>query len=338
MYLVACGLVTPVGLSFPAATAALRAGVAAFNELPYHDGLGKPAIGAEIPEIAEGWRGTERLARFLIPAIRECLDEGKIPDAASVPIVINLAERDAPGRSVELDDRLSTMLAEGLGGRLHPSSVLLREGRVGAAQALAIARGILARGGKQCLIAGVDSLINAQALAYFADRDRLKTEVNPDGLIPGEAAGAVLLDAAPSTRGGPVVEIAGIGFGQEQVRPESDDTVLGVGLASAIKAALEDAGIDIADAACRLSDLTGEKYFFLEANYALGRLLRRRKVEFPLWHPMDSIGDSGAAAGFCLLAVAMAAIAKGYAPGTVLLCQMSAESGRRAAVIVRGIG
>ena len=51
---------------------------------------------------------------------------------------------------------------------------------------------------------------------------------------------------------------------------------------------------------------------------------------------MDSIGDSGAASGFCLFAIAMAALAKGYAPGPILLCQMSAESGRRAAVIVRG--
>jgi 3-oxoacyl-[acyl-carrier-protein] synthase-1 len=114
--------------------------------------------------------------------------------------------------------------------------------------------------------------------------------------------------------------------------------VLGLGLASALRAALHEAELDIADAACRLSDLTGEKYFFLEANYALGRLLRRRKPEFPLWHPMDSIGDSGAAAGFCLLAIAMAALTQGYAPGPILLCQMSAESGRRAAVIVRGNG
>jgi 3-oxoacyl-[acyl-carrier-protein] synthase-1 len=333
VYLQACGLVTPVGLSFAAATAAMRAGLAMFDELPYHDGQGLPAIGAEIPGVADGWRGPDRLVRLLAPAIQECLDQAGITDLASVPLIVNLAEQDAPGRSMTSSE-FSALIAEDLGGELHPRSLLLREGRIGAAQAIAIARTFFAEGIGHCLIAGVDSLIEADALLHFAATERLKTAINPDGLIPGEAAGAVLLAAAP-VGAGVFPRITGIGFGHETVPPESDDPVLGIGLAEALKAALAEAGLDVADAACRLSDLTGEKYFFLEANNALGRLLRRRKPEFPLWHPMDSIGDSGAAAGFCLLGVAMAALTKRYAPGPILLCQMSAENGRRAALVVR---
>lgn len=336
MYLTACGLVTPVGLSFPAATAAIRGGITAFAEVPYHDGLGKPVIGAEIPAVADGWRGAERLSRLLATAVMECLERADVPDPASLPIIINLAEEDAPGRPASLSRQLPLMLADRLGFRFHARSMVLRDGRVGAAEALAIARKLFAEGFRRCVIAGVDSLISAEALAALADVERLKTEANPDGLMPGEAACAVLIDAAPHTHGHPAIQVVGIGFGQEQVRPESDEPVLGLGLASALKGALHEANLDVADAACRISDVTGEKYYFLETNYALGRLLRRRKPDFPLWHPMDSIGDSGAAAGFCLLAIAMAALGKGYAPGPILLCQMSAESGRRGAVVVRG--
>ena len=184
MYLTACGLVTPVGLSFPAATAAMRVGITAFAELPYHDGLGKPAIGAEVPQVADGWRGAERLSRLLATAVMECLERADVADPASVPIIINLAELDAPGRPETLSRRLPSMLAERLGSRLHPRSLVLREGRVGAADALAVARRLFAEGTRHCLIAGVDSLISAEALAAFADADRLKTQLNPDGLIP----------------------------------------------------------------------------------------------------------------------------------------------------------
>jgi 3-oxoacyl-[acyl-carrier-protein] synthase I len=331
MFLASCGLVTPVGLSFPAATAAMRAGVAAFDTLPYHDGLGKNVVGAQVPFVAEGWRGLPRLLHLMVPAIRECLESAGIDDPSSVPLLINVSERDAPGRPRDLEQELPELLAGELGS-LHPRSLLLRAGRVGAADSLAQARELFAAGLPRCVIAGVDSLISAGALQAFAGKQRLKTEMNPDGLIPGEAAGAILVEAVASQPHR--VRIAGIGFGTEPVTPDSDEPVLGQGLANALRQALGEAGIDIADAACRLSDLTGEKYYFLEANFALGRLLRRRKLEFPLWHPMDSIGDSGAAAGFCLLAVALASFMKGYALGKTVLCQMSAEGGRRAAVVV----
>ena len=336
MYLTACGLVTPVGLSFPSATAAMRGGITAFAEVPYHDSLGKPVIGAEIPGVADGWRGAERLSRLLATAVMECLERADLKDPASTPIVINLAEQEAPGRPASWTRQIPLLLAERLGFRFHARSCVLREGRAGAAQALAIARQLFAEGFRRCVVAGVDSLISVEALRALAVAERLKTEANPDGLIPGEAACALMIDAAPHTPDQPPAEVAGIGFGQEQVLPENDDPVLGLGLAAAIKGALHEASLDVADAACRISDVTGEKYYFLETNYALGRLLRRRKPDFPLWHPMDSIGDSGAAAGFCVLAIAMAALVKGYAPGPILLCQMSAESGRRAAVVIRG--
>lgn len=335
MYLASCGLVTPVGLSFPAATAAMRAGIAAFGELPYHDGRGRPTIGAEVPDIVDGWRGTERLVRLLAPAIRECLQQARIEDITSIPILFNVAEAEAAGRPAALASQLPAALATILGAPLHPRSALMREGRTGAAHALRLVSAMFAAGHERCMITGVDSLISAQSIAALAACDRLKTQLNPDGLIPGEAAAAILVTTAPFSEAAAPIRIAGIGFGFEEVRPESDEPVLGLGLASALREALAEAGLDIADAAARVSDLTGEKYFFAEASYALGRLLRRRKPEFPLWHPMDSIGDSGAAAGLCLLAIAMAALTKGYSLGSILLCQMSAESGDRAAVIVK---
>jgi 3-oxoacyl-[acyl-carrier-protein] synthase-1 len=106
-----------------------------------------------------------------------------------------------------------------------------------------------------------------------------------------------------------------------------------VGLAQAIRAALVDAGCNMHDVDFRLSDLSGEQYYFKEAALAVSRLLRVRKEEFDLWHPASIIGESGAVAGVAMIAVAEAACRKAYAPGPALLCHMSNDAGQRAAAI-----
>ena len=49
MHLISAGLVCSVGLSAAAACAAMRAGIAMFEELPYADNRGQPIVGAVVP-------------------------------------------------------------------------------------------------------------------------------------------------------------------------------------------------------------------------------------------------------------------------------------------------
>jgi 3-oxoacyl-[acyl-carrier-protein] synthase-1 len=338
MYVTSCGMLTPVGLTFPAATAAMRAGIAGFTETSFHDGSGKPVIGAAVPLEAEGFLGPERLLHMLVPAVRECLGERGLAHAPKVALILCLSEPQFPGRMPVLDTWLPRALQKELGVSFHAQSGVLAEGRAGAIAAVEIARALLAgREVSACLIAGVDSYFQDEALGAYARGRRLKTEKNPDGIIPGEAAAAILLSLSPppADRPWPIVQIASTGLSHEPVSPTSNEPILGIGLADAVKKALAASGLAMTDIDLRISDLTGERYGFRETNYAVARVLRGRKEFLHLWHCMDSIGDTGAAAGPCMLARAVAAFAKGYAPGPNILCQSSAESGRRAAAVLR---
>ena len=80
----------------------------------------------------------------------------------------------------------------------------------------------------------------------------------------------------------------------------------------------------------RLTDNSGEQYYFKEAALALTRTLRQRKEAFDIWHPADCIGETGAAIGAVALAVALAAGIKAYAPGRACSSHAGNDDGRSA--------
>jgi 3-oxoacyl-[acyl-carrier-protein] synthase-1 len=131
--------------------------------------------------------------------------------------------------------------------------------------------------------------------------------------------------------------VAGIGFGQEEATIDSEKPLLGKGLAQAVRAAFDEAKIEMHQIGWRQSDVTGESYGFKEHELMLMRLLRvRREEHIPYWHCAENIGDSGAAAGHCQLVIVYHAFARGYAPGETSLCCTSAFDGKRAAAVLRG--
>ena len=85
----------------------------------------------------------------------------------------------------------------------------------------------------------------------------------------------------------------------------------------------------------RITDNSGEQYYFKESALALSRNLRQRKTAFDIWHPADCIGEVGAAIGPCVLGIALAAARKGYAPGPGVLCHFANDDGERAALMLR---
>ena len=85
----------------------------------------------------------------------------------------------------------------------------------------------------------------------------------------------------------------------------------------------------------RITDISGEQYYFKEAALALARTLRARKEEFDLWHPAECTGETGAAAGAAIIAQACAAAQKGYACGPQVLAHMANDAGQRAALCLQ---
>jgi 3-oxoacyl-[acyl-carrier-protein] synthase-1 len=177
-----------------------------------------------------------------------------------------------------------------------------------------------------------DSLLSAATVSAHQKASRLRYARNSNGFMVGEAAGAVLVGAPQAAND---VQCTGIGFGIEEAHIDSELPLRADGLRKAMSQALDAAGVSIEQCPIRLSDLSGEHYYFKEAALAVTRLQRKPgSEEADLWHPAECIGECGAAAGIVLISVATAAFKKGYMPGTHALAHMANDNGARAAVLL----
>ncbi|MFZ1987191.1 MAG: hypothetical protein WAU91_22465 [Desulfatitalea sp.] len=329
----ACGMVSSVGLSAPAACAAIRCGLTHFSETRFMDSHGQWITGAQVP-LETPWRGRAKLAHMAALAVREAsagLDEKEI---RQTPLVLCLAEPERPGRFPDQDAHLLAEVQKRVGIQFHPQSMIIANGRVGGVRALEKVQAFLGSGlCRYCMVAGVDTYLTAKTLGAYEKEQRILTEKNSDGFIPGEAGAAALLTAARQSSHAPLA-IQGLGFGQEKAYLGSGHPLRADGLVQAIKAALAMAGRDLGDLDYRLCDLSGEQYYFKEAALALTRVLRKRKEAFDIQHPAECIGETGAAIIPVLLAVASAAIRKGYSKGEGILCHCANDDGQRGALVL----
>lgn len=328
------GLVTSVGQSAPAACAAIRAAITNHTDTRFIGAGGEWIVAAQV-ELDQPWRGREKLVRMLAPAVAECLEPYGPPEPETLPLLLCVAEKDRPGRLEGLDDQLFGELAEHSGIRFHPElSSVVDYGRVSAAVALSRARDLVERhGAPRVLIAAADSLLQWPTLSAYYEQGRLLVPGNSNGFVPGEAAGAVVVSAPAGPA--PQLVCEGLGFSQERATIDADEPLRADGLTAAIKSALADSGCAMHDLDFRITDTTGEHYYFKEAALALSRVLRQRKEAFDIWHPTDCVGETGAAVGVIALAVALAACRKGYAPGPNILFHASNDAGQRAAAVLR---
>lgn len=293
---------------------------------------GQWLIGSQVPWDAS-LRGRAKMVGMAAAAIDQCLPSLANIPTAEVPLLLCVAEPDRPGRISGLDDSLLSGVAGALERRFHTASRVIAAGRVGGVQALDQASELIAHGRPACLVAGVDTYLDAATISGFDRRGRLLSELNSNGFIPGEAAAAALLGSGAEPAPGLVCE--GIGFGQERATIESDEPLRADGLVQAIRAAIADAGCTFDELDFRVTDFSGEQYTFKEGALALARAMKRTKREFDVWHPADCIGEVGAAVLPIILGMVRAACIKGYSPGNGVLVHCGNDDGRRAAMVLR---
>lgn len=326
------GMVTGVGLNAPSSCAAIRAGITGFVETRFMFD-GEWLQGCPVP-FAEPWRGVQKLGRMAAAAVGECLRAADAGGLDQYPLLLCVAEEDRPGRFADLDARLLQDVAAALGATLHPDSRLFAAGHVAGARALAHARELIAGGAPGCVVAGTDTYLVAGTLnACHADR-RLVTAEHSDGFIPGEAAAAVLVGPV-KRQDEPQLMCLGLGFGTEPAPFGSERPLRADGLVEAYRAAFADARCDYGEVDFRLTDNNGESFGFKEAALAVNRTLRDNKEDFDIWHPVECIGEVGAAIVPVLLGVMLAAATKGYAAGAGVLCHVAGAGEERAAFVLR---
>jgi 3-oxoacyl-[acyl-carrier-protein] synthase I len=330
--ILAAGLVTSVGLTAAASCAAIRAKLSNPSETRFIDSSGA-WIMAHSVLLDQPWRGRSKLVKMAIMAIDECLMDVPRNDWSHIPLLLCVAERTRPGRLNGIDDELFGEIQRELGVEFAEGSLILPHGRVSVGTALKHARRILAgTSAPSVLIAATDSLLTWPTLSVYERNDRLLSPKNSNGFMAGEGAAAVLVGSAD---GGNQLYFMGLGFANEPAGIDSERPVRGDGLARAIRHAVSDAGCEIHDIDFRITDLSGEQYYFKEAALAMSRILRVRKEELDIWHPAECIGESGAVNGIATIVVALAACRKGYAPGPSILCHAAADSGERTASVLQ---
>ncbi len=327
------GLVTSVGQTAAQSCAAFRAKLSNPTETRFIDSGGN-WITAHQVELAQPWRGLTKLAKMAAQAIEEALDGLPKQEWRTIPLLLCVAEAERPGRLDGLDDRLFLQIEDELGAHFAPNSGVIAQGRVAVAVALLQARKLLAQGDlARVLIAATDSLLTWPTLSHYEREARLLTERNSNGFMPGEAAGALLIEPSQGTVG--ELLCSGIGFGREAAHIASEEPLRADGLTQALKAALADAGCGMHHFDYRITDISGEQYYFKEAALALSRTLRQLKESFDLWHPAESTGETGAAAGLSVIALAQAACRKAYSPSPNIVAHMANDAGQRAALTLQ---
>lgn len=326
-----CGLVSGVGLTAAESCAAIRGELNNFQETRFlHNG--EWLVGSVVA-LEEPRRGVDKLAKMASLALEECFAGCAGDEREEIPVLVCLSETDRPGRFAGLSTEFLQNIESEVALHLHPLSRVIEYGRVGGAVALLQARQLLTDTRcKSVIVAGVDSYFTVDTLSAYGDQDRLLSETNSNGFIPGEAAAAVLLRRSIDAKEAPLL-LRGLGFGMEPAPLNSDKPLRANGLCEAIRGALEDASVALKECDCRISDANGEHYRFKEAALAVTRLLRDRKAMFSLWHPADCIGEVGAATLPAMLTILLYGALKNYLPGPVFLGHLSNDDEKRAAFV-----
>ena len=339
MAVIACGAMTCVGYSAPATCAAVRSKLSGVRLTGFENSTADSAMWAPVP-LQPGPNESNVFSRLVAlgtAAFDECVNSVEsIPDDCPVLLCIREPCRRNPRDAWTGEALLSQIVAaSAISGSII--SEVIEHGNASVAVALQRAKELmLSRKAEVCIVGGVDSFLNPFDVGQFARAYRVRSSEVAQGFVPGEGAAFLAVTLDKPALSGPIIR--GIGFGREDATTsvQSSSYSTGIGLESALRASLEDAGIHESAISFRISDSNGEIYRGLENTLATTRFYRTRREKFPQILPSVSIGEIGAATGALQIAIATTALVRAYAPGPIAMCETASDGGLRAACVVSG--
>lgn len=347
------GLVSSIGHDVDTAIAAMRCGIARPIELSSHifsfDELDTVAVpGMPVKGVTEGFKGLGLYTLLGSMALKDLFRNAELsPVNQDFFKDTGLLAGVSPVRQDGMDV-YDEMIEEELAGCLIKAaslpSVIQERGVVASGNCsvfLAIQesfRLIEKKQLKRVIVIGIDSLTGQGDLDALVAMNRLRTPKNQVGLIPGQAASAVLVedgDAACSRNAMIQGWIHDISAARETMDILDADANPGNGLAGAMRKSLGERKL------CPgiYSDINGEKWRALQIGNALTMISSDYIVSDSLVvTPAGSFGDIGAASGAVSICAATRAFNRGYATTDEYLILTSEESGTVVSAMVSAPG
>lgn len=209
------GMVSSVGHDVVTACASMRCGMSRPRplELSVFDDEALeevPVAGHPLSGLTDGYVGLGLFARIGGAAVKDLVTYAGLATCPArfwerTGLFLALSPQLSPllsGFDAIMAEDLPLLLWQQAGLPTKPGHhAVLRRGHVGGLMAIEQARAAMRqRTIDRALVVGVDSLVQVEAVEAFIEQRRLKTPVQPIGLMPGEAGAAVLLEPPATAR------------------------------------------------------------------------------------------------------------------------------------------
>ena len=341
--IVSWGLTTPIGENAPQTALMFRAGVNNFTESPFIDGFGEHITMSLVSTLPMSLVGPQRMVQLGMEALRQTLRSIPIGEKARVVLILALPERysgDSPqGGLNQQGELLMQLVRDELPAPIRSSSIeAYPHGRGGGAFVIHRATELFqAKQADYVIVGGIDSYYEWGAIESLLKSDRLLTQDNLDGLMPGEGA-AFLALAPPRIRESESAHptIAYVGVGKEPQTVLSEERSSGRGFTEALKEVVTPLRNNRERTDYWITDLTSELYGVKEFQILIARFADVLGTKTLLSTPLREFGDMGAASllVFCILAVE--SWYGGFAPDKTAICMGGSDSGARGVILLQG--
>jgi 3-oxoacyl-[acyl-carrier-protein] synthase-1 len=341
------GMVTPVGLSARASAAAIRAGISRVKGASPRDKHFQPqvmgVVGEEyLPSLRPAVLAAStklpvrhgRMLRLATLALQQALADWR---GAPPPLLLALPEVPRSGQD-PVDAAFLQLLSTQSDIKLDlQQGRVFRNGRAGGLMVLQHALGLLDRGQAAVVcVGGVDTYMDLRLLAELDAETRLVGKSSGDAFIPGEGAAFLLLagpGVARSLSRAPIAQLLGAGEGAEKGHLYSKTPHLGDGLADAFRTLFSSLPAGTPRVSHVYAGLNGEHLWAKDWGVAYLRNAARFEPHFQIEHPVEFMGDPGAALGPIMVGVAAIGLQRGYRQGPCLVWCASDREERAAALV-----
>ncbi|MDC0668162.1 3-oxoacyl-ACP synthase [Nannocystis radixulma] len=311
MRVVSVGMCTPLGLTWKASVAEMRAGTRRIVETQVELAPDEPLRACLLPLLPPHLDRAERMSGLGVTALTEALGVVDRPLAPRLPLVLACPRADEGG-PVDVPALVGALQREVPRSAAIELTIadIVREGRAGFFAALVRAEEMLrARATPWVLVGALDSLCDLGSLVALARSNRVLGEDNIDGLLPGEGAAFLLLTGDGALRqSGPVYgRIIAAATGREP-RPyrQRELPSLAAGLTQVLARLRELVGPAAGRVDQALSCQPGEVFWTRELVQGYLRHVQMFPEPFEVTSITESLGDAGAASGALLVARALA--------------------------------